>query len=318
MCWPVCSAAEVGAAALREERGALAAERLRRSGAAAAEVREALAPVEAEHVAAMRRLEARADAARSEAAASEAQKSSLEEEMAEAAAAVREAERGATSRQRSSLRGLRRVRAQADASEAAVRALRKELRLLRARVEAARDHADASSSASSSSAAASGSAVARTDLGDGSLSLPEDVESEIAQLKARVTLLRAASERSPERRSGASVRAQWADTLDAARERKEAAAATLPEAREGAAKAGQQLASLIESMLPGDSMQGRAAGQLVRRLLQHGGSENWASLRPMVAAVATSETAADAALATLTGMRVVKRAPDDKIEFCIS
>jgi hypothetical protein len=206
-----------------------------------------------------------------------------------------------------------------------VRSLRKELRVLRARVETTREAsnqaAPAGSSSSSSHAAAAAAAAAAAGGGvdaSGSLGLPEDVESEIAQLKARVTLLRAASERSPERRSGKGVRAEWADTLDAARERKETAAAALPEARESAAKAGQQLASLVEAMLPGDALQGRAAGQLVRRLLQHGGSENWSSLRPMVSAVAASDAAADAALATLTAMGVVKRSEDDEVSFCVA
>jgi len=304
----------------------MAAERLRRSGAAAADVRAAMAESEAEHASAMRRAEARAEAARSDAAEAEAKRGAAEDGIEEATAAIREAERGAGSRQRQALRGLRRVRAQADASEAAVRVLRKELRSLRARAEAERQAAKAaaaatSSSSSSSSSSSAGAAPAGAAEGKAAEEdleeVAADLDSSIAQLQARVTLLRAASERSPERSKGASVRAQWADTLDAARERRETAETELPELRQRSARAGQQLATLIENVLPAADQTDRAAGRIMRKLLQHGAKERWETLRPAVAAACGSQSVADAALAQLVGMRVVSRLPDDRIELAM-
>lgn len=312
-----CFAAKEGIEGLREEREALSAERMRQSGLAADEVAAALRPLEAEHQLTMRRLAARADSARSEAAEAEAMRAGAAEEAAAAAASVREAEKGATARQRQALRSLRRVRQQADSSESAVRSLHKELRSMRARVEAARDAARASGpTLPAQAAAASSRDVARGHQAPASAdATADDVSSEIAQLKARTALLRAAMQRSPERSGATSVRSRWESTLEAARSKRETAEAALPVAREQSARAGQQLGWLIESILPAEGSLNVAAGQIFRKLLQMGGSTRWDALREVANATTGTPTAADAALQTLTDMKIARLSAAGNLEL---
>ncbi|KAA0165645.1 hypothetical protein FNF31_00275 [Cafeteria roenbergensis] len=318
------AAAKEGIEGLREEREALSAERMRQSGLAADEVAAALRPIEAEHQLTMRRLAARADAARSEAAELEARRAAAVEEAAAAAAAVRDAEKAATARQRQALRSLRRVRQQADSSESAVRSLRKELRAMRARVEAAREASRAAAPtlpAAGTAAPSSASAASSREAGRGHQAparaeeTADDVASEIAQLKARTALLRAAMQRSPERSGATSVRSRWESTLDAARSKREAAEAALPVAREQSARAGQQLGWLIESILPAEGSLNVAAGQVFRKLLQMGGSTRWDSLREVANATTGNNTAADAALKALTDMGIARLSDAGNLEF---
>jgi chromosome segregation ATPase len=285
------SVAEEGLSAAKEDKAELDRERLRRSGAMASLVSEKLAPLQEAHSMLVKRTQAKADSVRSDIAQTEARRLALRDESQELASSVREAEKAASSRQRASLRSLRRLRGQADSAEAAVRVLQRELRALRARVE-----------------------VERAKPADSPVG-PEDelldLQSDVAQLKARVALLRAASERSPQRGKASKVRAEWAGTLRAGKDQREKAEEALSGARDAAAKAGLQLTTVIEQLLPGDALLPRAMANLTRQALQ-GGGQPWKDIR---AAMGVPLATADAALEKLRELGILRLSDSGVVEF---
>lgn len=144
----------------------------------------------------------------------------------------------------------------------------------------------------------------------------DDLRASVARLRARVALVRAAASASPKRPRADRVTEEWADEIEEAKQRRTAAEQAAVRAREEAARAGQQLASLAEVVLPSEDGLSRGAGTLLRRLIQEGEAP-WAGIRSEVATACGGESAADAVLAQLSGIGLVKRRPDGVVRLAL-
>ena len=170
---------------------------------------------------------------------------------------------------------LRRLRRQADTAVQAVQALQAELRELRSACAATHSSVESLQAVlqplqeqppSTASEAEATQRLPHT-APPGGTSV-EDHRTRVSRLRARVSLLRAISRQSPTKAAAREARREWRQELQGRRKQRDEAEVKANESRDAAAKASQQLASLVEIMWPGEEAAGRAAGALLRRLLR--------------------------------------------------